>query len=135
MYKRTLNVGINSQYKYYTTGGHCEFGADFWEDMMGFTYTQLCQEGLLNTTKIENKLYFSVYPNPVSSELTIEIPSNQWNAAIEIVDLVGKTVYTSSMSASQSTVKVNTTNLTTGVYQVKVQTNDGRIAVQKIVVQ
>lgn len=135
MYKRTLNVGINSQYKYYETGGHCEFGSDFYEDMMGFAYTQLCQEGLLNTTKIANKLYFSVYPNPVSSELTIEIPSNQWNANVEIIDMVGKTVYTSSISASQSILKVNTTNLRAGVYQVKVKTNDGRISVQKIVIE
>lgn len=135
IYKRAANVGVAAKYKHYATGGHCQFGADYYADMMDFTYKQLCEEGVLNTSKVADKFYFSVYPNPVSSTMTIEIPSNQWNASVEIVDVLGKTVHTSSIPASQAVYNVNVSTFAKGVYQVKVSTNDGRMSIQRIVVE
>lgn len=135
IYNRAINVGVAAKYKHYATGGHCEFGADYYTDMMAFTYKQLCEEGVLNTTKVADKFYFSAYPNPSSSVVTVEIPSNQWNSTIQIVDVLGKVVLTSTIPPTQSTYNVNVASFAKGVYQVKVSTNDGRSAVQRIVVE
>lgn len=141
MFKRTQSTDMSSKYKRYLTGGHCGFLQDptqlqeTLDDMMGFTYHNLCETGLLNTNKIADKLYFSAYPNPTSSDLTIEIPSNQWDATVEMMDLLGKTVFTTSIPASQTIYNVNVSTMPAGVYQVRVRTNDGRMAIQKIVIQ
>jgi hypothetical protein len=135
IYKHAVNVGVVAKYKHYPTGGHCQFGPDYYADMMDFTYKQLCTDGILNTSKVADKFYFSVYPNPAIANLTIEIPSNQWSADIEIVDVLGKVIYTSSIPASQAVYNVNVSNFAKGIYQVKVKTNDGRSAVQRIVVE
>ena len=141
IFKRAEAVGINSRYLHYPNGIHCAFLQDpaqlqeTMTDMMDFTYHNLCETGLLNTNKIADKLYFSAYPNPTSSDLTIEIPSNQWDATLEMMDLLGKTVFTTSIPASQTIYNVNVSTMPAGVYQVRVRTNDGRMANQKIVIQ
>ncbi len=138
---RSNGQGVSAKYKNYLTGGHCGFLqnptqlSETMDDMMGFTYHNLCETGLLNTNNIADKLYFSAYPNPTSSDLTIEIPSNQWESTIAIVDLLGKTVFTATIPATQSIYNVNVSTMPAGIYQVRVQTNDGRMAIQKIVVE
>lgn len=62
----------------------------------------------------------NVYPNPVSSTLTIELPSAEaQNATVSILDVTGKLVYTSTLSESISTIDVQ--NLVNGVYLLNIK--------------
>lgn len=134
IYKRTLNVGVNSKYKNYDTGQHCEFGPEYFADMMGFTYQNLCVQGL-STKNNPEKVYFSVYPNPANSNVTIEIPGNQWEATYEVIDLVGKVVYKSTIPSDQILTQLDVTSFPSGIYQIKVNTNDNRTSIKKFIIE
>jgi len=134
MFNRAHNVGVNSKYKNYPTGGHCEFGPEYFADMMGFTYQNLCVQGL-STKNNPEKVYFSVYPNPANSTVTIEIPGNKWDATYEVIDLVGKVVYKSTIQSDQILTQLDVTSFPSGVYQIKVNTNDNRTAIKKFIIE
>ena len=62
----------------------------------------------------------SVYPNPTNG--SFKITTNQQVKAVEVIDLFGKTV---SVFKTSETYK--TTNLTAGVYLLKIRTNNSTI--------
>lgn len=64
---------------------------------------------------------FSVYPNPSSSVLYLN--STTKIEDIEIIDLVGNTVYTSSVNPGS----INISNLSSGVYMIAVKSNGIRM--------
>lgn len=62
---------------------------------------------------------FSMYPNPVSTTLTIQLQSNLELNAVTIYDSLGKKV-------KESTTKtLNLSKLSKGIYYVKVSSNMG----------
>jgi hypothetical protein len=71
---------------------------------------------------------FSVYPNPVQSELNIT--SDEMMSNVKLVNVIGQTVVAKNVNAKQTTV--NTASLTNGVYFVRIQDNAGNTAVTKI---
>ena len=71
---------------------------------------------------IENKVSF--YPNPVKSNLNINL-ANQQPTAIEIFDILGKRVYTNTISTSGS---INLQNLKTGIYIIKLTQNNKTVS-------
>lgn len=64
----------------------------------------------------------SMYPNPAFSALTLVLPSSD-NADIQIVDMRGEIVYTTT--AQQQNVTLNISNLATGTYVVRIKTAQG----------
>ncbi|MBN9293083.1 MAG: T9SS type A sorting domain-containing protein [Flavobacteriia bacterium] len=102
--------------------------------MMGFTYQNLCVQGL-STKNNPEKVYFSVYPNPANSTVTIEIPGNKWDATYEVIDLVGKVVYKSTIPSDQILTQLDVTSFPSGVYQIKVNTNDNRASIKKFIIE
>jgi starch-binding outer membrane protein SusE/F len=72
--------------------------------------------GTLAVTNFENK-NFSVYPNPTSSNWNITSGKNDITA-VKIVDVSGKTVYSSGKT--NSNLSVDTSKLAKGVYFAKV---------------
>lgn len=79
----------------------------------------------------------NVYPNPVKDIATLDITlSESSNATIQVVDLMGRTLIdlgTKSFKAGQSSIELNTTNLSNGMYFVKINSNNG-VATKKITV-
>ena len=73
----------------------------------------------------------NVYPNPTTGEFTIE-SNNTLNKMIEVVDLTGKVV--ASSTSDLEVVKININALSNGVYYVKVQSNNS-VSVLKVVKQ
>lgn len=65
---------------------------------------------------------FNIYPSPVKDYLIVDLADVQ-NARVSIHDISGKTVYQQTISAAQagSKLKVNTSNLASGVYVVQVE--------------
>ncbi|MBK9423971.1 MAG: T9SS type A sorting domain-containing protein [Bacteroidetes bacterium] len=80
----------------------------------------------------------NAYPNPVASELTIEVSSEKANDyALELTDVSGRVVYSGQMNTTggMKTTTVDVSTLSKGMYMLTVRSNDGftnqiRIAVQ-----
>lgn len=62
----------------------------------------------------------TVYPNPAADQLTITLNDNSATAALEVVDLLGNVVYTTTVSGVKT---INVSNLTSGVYVTRLTTN------------
>jgi hypothetical protein len=76
---------------------------------------------------------FSVYPNPVANELTMDLSSfSNQPVSIQIEDVLGQRVFSEAMDASDNILHVNTTNLAGGLYLVTVVTESG-VYTQKVV--
>ncbi len=78
---------------------------------------------VLSVQEFQNQnTVLKVYPNPVNTELTIELPSQYDEAVITVYDLLGKRIIETKVSATQQ--KVNTSALANGVYLVKIEAKD-----------
>ena len=79
---------------------------------------------------------YTIYPNPIVSTGKIELTlSNSSLAEINIVDILGKTVQSSthSLNSGNNVVEFDVNNLSNGVYFVKVNA-EGKTSTQKITV-
>jgi len=81
-------------------------------------------DNLITTNKI------SVFPNPVSNNVTIRIDELKAKADIRIIDMYGKTVL--QQNTTQVNTPINLSRLSTGLYLVKIIT-DGKESTMKIV--
>jgi extracellular elastinolytic metalloproteinase len=78
------------------------------------------------------KTLFSIYPNPVSSEVFIKTNKNAGKAAISIFDIHGKQLLETEMDLdSQSSI--DTGNLAQGVYVITIKLEDGSSHSQKLI--
>lgn len=79
----------------------------------------------------------NIYPNPVKDIATLDINLAQSsNATIQVMDLMGRNVIelgTKSLRAGQTTMEINTSNLSNGMYFVKVCTDNG-VVTKKITI-
>jgi hypothetical protein len=76
------------------------------------------------------RLDFEMYPNPASDMLTIQLPSNSNEATVEFYDYVGRKALTQKITNSSNKIDVN--NLSTGIYILKVLSDD-KIGTQKFI--
>lgn len=77
-----------------------------------------------------NRLDFDMYPNPAAENLTIQLSTDSNKAIVQFYDYLGKLAQTSEVTASNN--KINVSNLSTGIYVLKVLSGD-KIGVQKFV--
>ena len=78
----------------------------------------------------QNKDIFKYYPNPVKEELTIKTNFNK-EQKLEILNLIGQTVYTSYIKKEAT---INTSTFTSGLYFIKLYTDD-KTQIKKFVKQ
>jgi Pregnancy-associated plasma protein-A/Secretion system C-terminal sorting domain/Fibronectin type III domain len=91
----------------------------------------------INLEKIQGNLDITVYPNPSEGNITIDILSvgAQENAAITILDMMGKQVYNASFDLENGINTKNVQlNVANGMYQIMVRANN-ETRFQKIAVQ
>ena len=81
---------------------------------------------VLDTQNFQLNNQISIYPNPVQDILNVEIKDAEI-ANIEILSLEGKQIMTTTNKP------VNTSNLTNGMYLIKVYSVDGKVGVKKII--
>ena len=67
--------------------------------------------------QIDNSLKVSVYPNPFSEQINLQF-NKAVNAKMELVDVLGKVVYSSSIKGKKEVVLMNY-NLADGVYYIR----------------
>jgi hypothetical protein len=103
-------------------------------DVNGCENRSTLVQSVTNCTGINensNLSNLSVYPNPTSADVSIET-SNVLIKSIEVIDVTGKVVY--STTSDLEIVTLNLKNVASGVYYVKIQSNN-TVDVVKVVKQ
>ncbi|RTY80575.1 T9SS type A sorting domain-containing protein [Flavobacterium sp. LS1P28] len=86
-----------------------------------------------NLTLLDNtEILFSIYPNPMSSELFIRSNKNAGKAVVSIFDMNGRQLIESKMDLGFQS-RVDTGNLVQGVYIVTIKLEDGTSYSQKLI--
>ncbi|MCF8297931.1 MAG: lamin tail domain-containing protein [Saprospiraceae bacterium] len=88
--------------------------------------------GIQNLT--DNKHSVVLYPNPVINE-TFMVSGDDNIYSVEILDILGKSVYTDVMKSKKSEAKINTQGINSGLYIVKVTFADNKYLYQKILIK
>jgi hypothetical protein len=89
------------------------------------------EEALLGTNSFQEKLNFSVYPNPASSVINVSTPAEASISQIVMTDINGRTVKTVKVEGINA-AQVSISDLATGVYTLKVVSDKGT-AVKKVI--
>ena len=82
-------------------------------------------------TEEQNLVQFAMYPNPVKNTLHIVLNSNISQATFEIYSVIGKKVVTGKLTKSFN--KINTSNLNSGIYLIKIIAQDKSYGIKKFV--
>jgi hypothetical protein len=117
----TVGVGGSAEYMYYVVGN-----GDVLVDSI---------EVHFNTTvsvEEEEGLKYSVYPNPASDVLNIEVTNTQ-NSSIVVYDITGKNV--ANMELVNGKNQLNVENLNAGVYFYSVLLNGELIETKKLLIK
>jgi hypothetical protein len=77
-----------------------------------------------------NRLQFDLFPNPASERVTIQLPLGLDKATVQFYDYLGKLALTHHVTNSNN--KINVNDLSSGVYILKVLSND-KIGSQKFI--
>ena len=110
-------------------------------DMNDIVYLEIDTVGLFDATPLSNnnldkEFEFSIYPNPANNTTTIQISSKiNERARISIVDMLGKTVYSTEkdLLVGLNTENINTSKLKTGIYFVNALCENKKIS-KKLVI-
>jgi len=102
---------------------------NFIVDIDNETITTATKEVILD----ENLL--SIFPNPVKADLMVRLNTQlRTDATIEVINITGQTVLTTTFSQYEQQKSIDVTTLNTGLYLLKITTEDG-IIVQQFVKQ
>ena len=74
----------------------------------------------------------SVYPNPSSEHLYVNLPDAQMDH-LQIKDILGRTVYTLGLEGRTGTIKIDLSDLNQGVYIVTVDGNGDTLGLSKFI--
>ena len=110
-------------------------------DMNDIVYLEIDTVGLFDATPLSNnnldkEFEFNIYPNPANNITTIQISSKiNERARISIVDMLGKTVYSTEkdLLVGLNTENINTSKLKTGIYFVNTLCENKKIS-KKLVI-
>ena len=83
---------------------------------------------------IANGLTATIYPNPANTQATLQINGLNQDAKIVISDIQGRILSQEEISASTTTYTINLNNMASGVYYVRIVT-DNVISTQKLIVE
>ena len=114
--------------------------ANNWNNTAVFGDLQLAGGPLVDTKAPFVNQNLSVYPNPSERSVGFYVAPNgdvlSGKAEIRIVNIMGQVMNTQQIEfAGQSAVRIQTGNLTPGIYVVHLTTKNGKQASQRIVIQ
>jgi hypothetical protein len=79
-----------------------------------------------------NSFSFSVYPNPFTDSINIQIPSGITKASVKIMNIEGKVVHTAQLTRNQDSINELQT-LAKGLYLMQLTLDNGEVATYKLV--
>ena len=96
------------------------------------TYGIIKYSDLQSSVTNIDKSKYTIYPNPTTSSLRIELENDELATSYKITDTKGKQVLTGSLSPSSS-VSIDVEQLTVGVYLIELTTSSGEMIIDKFV--
>jgi PKD repeat protein len=75
----------------------------------------------------------AVFPNPSNGSFTVESELLDKNAVVTITDLIGKCVYVKTFDAALSSGKLNVSEISKGIYTVKIVNAENEVALRLVV--
>ncbi|MDI9311451.1 MAG: M43 family zinc metalloprotease [Limnohabitans sp.] len=88
----------------------------------------------LASEDFETSLEVSAYPNPFENEINLRIPEGYQVKSIELFDVLGKKVLNSeNTNTNNNELKISTSNLSSGMYILKVKNDSGLTITRKLV--
>ena len=78
---------------------------------------------------------FTLYPNPAKSEVTIRYTNLENSAALELYDLMGRSLYTQPLSESNGELVIPLPNYPSGIYIVVLRSEKGILEQRKLVIE
>ncbi len=93
-----------------------------------FKYANIAQ------VNFDKKSFVSVFPNPASNNLFINVSSDYDNASVKFMDALGREVLTQNISSSNVNA-INTGSLSPGIYYVIIDNGSGEVNKTKITIQ
>jgi hypothetical protein len=89
-------------------------------------------ELISNIQPIFSNFELDVYPNPTSDFLIVNGHTNSTNSKLKLFDMNGSPVFNDYISGKK---KIDISNLTGGQYVLRVESKDGNVWTQKVVIQ
>lgn len=112
----------------------CFMNNNFFKGIQYFNFSEVSGCNTLWNSLRETELLnnISVYPNPVpGSSFTVQLKSAATNVNMEIMDLFGRTVSAHQLNLSET--DISTSQLNSGVYLLKLTTNEGQRTIKLLV--
>lgn len=106
-----------------------------WPAIDLFDSTYICSPSTSVHNISQNQSIFSVYPNPSNGKFTVTVEGLQEaNCTLEICNYLGQEIYTSMFKAQQSTLDIDLSNCSKGMYFAKVN-NGTNVYTHKIIIE
>jgi uncharacterized protein len=109
--------------------GYSNANWNFIDSIAGFSTN--C--AISSVSDIDNSTVLQLFPNPANNHLAINLGSNNKRVEVNIADITGKIIYTTTSTDVQK-VEVNTNDFAAGTYIVQIQTADF-IGTRKLVIE
>jgi hypothetical protein len=121
----------------YSWALYSEGNTGAWSNNAGLGDATLSNEEVsapLSVNDIEDIKNLNIYPNPAKDHFVIQTADlNLENARVEVLSLSGQTILVQQITTTQSTVEVNISSLTSGLYLVRLISNDSNFVAKLIV--
>ena len=88
---------------------------------------------LTSVNEIDNNIFFNMYPNPASNNVTVNLVDGLNNVFVELVDMQGRLIASYS-NVTGASVEVDLSSVSNGVYFIKVN-SEGTIQTEKLIVE
>jgi hypothetical protein len=115
---------------------YSENGEVLWGDSTDCTaYLRHLEYGDLGINNIESKENsFSIYPNPVSSEMTVQFDEANQSGTIQVLSIEGKELLKQSFS-NQNQVQLNLSEYNSGMYLIQFYSEENKEMLTKRIVK
>lgn len=135
------NLTPSTQIVYYPKGVPCNGSTQlrfivYANDVVVDSVDYIINQGTLSTptiSKQQEEASLSVYPNPVSSWMTISTQGLGGNFDVKVTDVLGKVVYNESVSGA--TKKVDVSDFKNGVYLVTILEKGVAVQTKRVVIK
>ncbi len=89
-----------------------------------------------NSVGEENETNINVYPNPVDDRLTIQLANDVKMKSIAVYNIDGRQIYAvDEADCGGSTVTINTNEIPSGLYIVKMMSSEDEVFIKKVIVK
>lgn len=89
----------------------------------------------IRVVNFEQKVQTTVYPNPTTNNLTVELSQNASNDyTIEVIDALGRVINSQTLPKGNYIHQIDVSNLTNGTYLLRMISKNGKATTQQFVV-